>query len=98
MKTVIDILTILLVLLPPAVQIASALAQKSHSAKFQNLMQRANVIVQALEQSGLTNDEKKQEGLKKISNYATEVGIKLTADQADDYIEAAVRFMKLSAK
>lgn len=96
LNQILDICTIIIVLLPPAVQITSQLAQQTHNKKLQNLSDRANIIVNALEQSGLTGPEKKAQGLAKLSNYATEVGIKLTSDQVDDYIEAAVRFMKLA--
>lgn len=96
LSQILDILTVLLVLIPPVVQITAQIAQQTHNKKLQNLTDRASIIVNALEQSNLTGPEKKAEGLKKLSSYATEVGISLTPDQVDDYIEAAVRFMNLS--
>lgn len=98
MKTVIEIITILIVLLPPVVQITSVLAQKSHSAKLKNLSDRATIVVNALEQSELTSQEKRAEGLKALSKYANEVGIAVTDNQVSEYLEAAVRFMKLATQ
>ena len=96
--TIVNVLAILAVLLPPAIQITQAVAQKTHNIRLTNLSDRANIIVQAMEQSGLSNDQKKQEAMTKLAQYSKEAGIPVTSDQLSDYIEAAVKFMKLAIK
>lgn len=90
----IDLGSILLVLLPLILKLFVFVSQKTHSQRVQNLSQRAQIIVNALEQSGMMNEDKKSAALSKLSIYAKEVGIKVTEQQLDDYIESAVRFMK----
>lgn len=79
---------------PVILAVFRLLATQTHNQRMINLAERAKIIVEALEQSGLTNDEKKKEALNKLSYYAKEVGITVTPDQLDDYIESAVRFIK----
>jgi predicted PurR-regulated permease PerM len=97
-QTIINVIAIVVVLLPPAIEVTQVLVQKAHNTKLENLLNRAKIIVNALQQSGLTNAEKKQAALAKLSEYAKEVGINVTTDQIDDYIEAAVKFMNLATK
>lgn len=90
----IDLGSVLIVLIPLILKLFIFVGQKTHSQKIQNLSQRAGIIVNALEQSGMMNEDKKSAALSKLSIYAKEVGIKVTEQQLDDYIESAVRFMK----
>lgn len=95
MKNVIDILTIGIALLPIGIKVFGLIASATHNQRIIMLSERANIIVTALDQSNLTNDEKKKAALEKLSNYSTEVGVKVTVDQLDDYIESAVKFLKV---
>lgn len=97
LKHIIDVLTIVLALAPIGVQVFSLLAQKVHNQRMINLSERATKIVEALEQKDLTNEEKKQKAFEKLAAYSKEVGIPVTGDQLDDYIEFAVRLMKAFA-
>ena len=92
-KNLVDLVTLVLLLAPPIIKLTTALAQKAHNTKLENLMARADIIVQALEQTGLASADKKNAAVEKLNSYAKEVGIKITADQLDDYVEAAVRIM-----
>ena len=94
-RELLDIITILIALAPIGVQIFRLIAQKTHNQRLINLSQRAQIIVEGLEQSNLSNEEKKTKAYKKLSAYANEVGIPVTVDQLDDYIESAVRLVKL---
>lgn len=85
---------ILVAMLPLIVKIMRLLTSKTKNQNITNLMDRANIIVNALEQSGFTGDEKKNIAMAKLANYAKEVGINMTGDQLDDYIESAVKFLK----
>ena len=94
-RELLDIVTIIIALAPIGVQIFRLIAQKTHNQRLINLSQRAQIIVEGLEQSNLSNEEKKTKAYKKLSAYANEVGIPVTVDQLDDYIESAVRLVKV---
>lgn len=92
-----DVLTILgmvIALAPIGFKVFILISQKSHSVKLQNLSKRAEIIVSALEQTDLVGEDKKNAALQKLAIYAKEVGIKVSAQQLDDYIESAVLFIK----
>lgn len=93
-KSIIEIITIVMALIPLIVNVVRLVAQKTHNQRLENLSARAMVIVQAMEQSGLSNEEKKDAALEKLGTYATEVGIPINGDQLEDYIESAVNFLK----
>lgn len=94
-KVIMDWIGIFIVLFPVAVRIAGYVAAKSHNQKLTNLVERSRIIVEGLEQTYMSGDEKKKLAMQKLSNYASEVGIKISEDQIDDYIESAVRFVKI---
>lgn len=96
---IVDFLMILIWLAPLIVAFGKLIAQKTNNQKLTNLIDRANVIVLALEQTQDPAYRKKRVALEKLINYANEVGINLTVDQASDYIEHAVAVMnKLNKK
>lgn len=90
---VVDFLMILIWLTPLIVAAGKLIAQKSHNQKLNNLLDRATIIVNALEQTTDSGRHKKRVAVEKLAAYASEVGINLTLDQADDYIEYAVNTM-----
>ena len=94
-RELLDIVTIIIALAPIGIKIFQLIAQKTHNQRLINLSQRAQIIVEGLEQSNLSNEEKKTKAYKKLSAYANEVGIPVTVDQLDDYIESAVRLVKV---
>lgn len=94
-RELLDIVTIIIALAPIGIKIFQLIAQKTHNQRLINLSQRARIIVEGLEQSNLSNEEKKTKAYKKLSAYANEVGIPVTVDQLDDYIESAVRLVKV---
>ena len=96
---IVDFLMILIWLAPLIVAFGKLIAQKTNNQKLTNLIDRANIIVLALEQTQDPAYSKKRVALEKLMNYANEVGINLTIDQASDYIEHAVAIMnKLNKK
>lgn len=92
--SIIDVTPIIVLLLPIVINLFSLIAQKSHNQKLINLSERSKIIVKAMEQTDMTNPEKKQEALKRLSQYSSQVGIKMEPDQLDDYIESAVNMLK----
>ena len=96
---IVDFLMILIWLAPLIVALGKLIAQKTNNQKLTNLIDRANIIVLALEQTQDPAYSKKRVALEKLIIYAKEVGINLTVDQASDYIEHAVAVMnKLNTK
>lgn len=99
---IMDVLSVLIalapILIPLLVKIIGYIAQLSNNQKLVNLHSRANIIVEAMEQSGLANDQKKRKAMEKLAYYADEVGIAVTVDQLDDYIESAYTLFKLLKK
>lgn len=99
LQTVIEILTIIIALLPIGVQVFSLLTAKTHNQRIKNLSARAEIIVGALEkETDLTNVDKKMKALTKLATYANEVGIKVTRDQLNDYIEASIDVVRALTK
>lgn len=91
--TVISIISVGIALAPVAISASRLIAQKTHSTTLMNLTNRASVIVSALQNSHIDNLDKKELAMNSIANYAKELGVKLTPDQASEYIEDAVRVM-----
>ena len=58
-RELLDIVTIIIALAPIGIKIFQLIAQKTHNQRLINLSQRAQIIVEGLEQSNLTNEEKK---------------------------------------
>lgn len=99
LKTIVEVITIMLPLMPLILASTRYLAKKSRNQNMVNLVDRASIIVEAMETTLLDGYGKKNLALEKLIEYANEVGINLTKQQAEDYIEAAVREMnKASGK
>lgn len=80
---------------PLVVTSAKAIGQFTHNQRLINLSARAEIIVKSLNENHvLQNPQKKEEAMRKLSEYASEVGIKVTADQLSDYIESSIRTLK----
>ena len=92
-KQITDIVTLILLVAPVVVQLFKLIGTKTHNQRLSNLSNRADTIVQALEQTDLASSDKKAKALDKLSSYASETKIKLTPDQASDFIEQSVRVM-----
>lgn len=77
-------------LFPLVVALVRYYGTKTRNQRIVNLAQRANVIVMSLEKVELVNEEKRDLGIRKLCDYAFEVGINLSPGQAQDYINGAV--------
>lgn len=95
MDKIIEILTLLTVLAPILINIFKLLGQLLNSKKLENLSAQATVIVSALEQSNLTNEAKRAQAMRKLSEYAVLNGIDVSMEDIDDYIHSAVKFLKI---
>ena len=63
-RELLDIVTIIIALAPIGIKIFQLIAQKTHNQRLINLSQRAQIIVEGLEQSNLSNEEKKLKRMK----------------------------------
>lgn len=95
-KSIVNFIIVIFPLLPLVVELTRYFGKKTRKQNIVLLANRAEIIVRALNATNiqLTNPEKKLEAVSKISQYANEVGIKLTPEQASDYIESAVILLK----
>lgn len=95
-KSVVNFIIVILPLLPLVVELTRYFGKKTKNQNIVLLANRAEIIVRALNATDLqlSNPEKKLEAVTRISHYANEVGIKLTPEQASDYIESAVILLK----
>ena len=98
MELVGEIISLLVALSPLLIQIFRLISLKIKNEKLTMVVEQATVIVNALEQSNLTNDEKKREAFSKLAIYARKKGINIDKEEIDDYIESAVKFLKLASK
>lgn len=98
MELVGEIISLLVALSPLLIQIFRLISLKIQNEKLTMVVEQATVIVNALEQSNLTNDEKKREAFSKLAIYASKKGINIDQEEIDDYIESAVKFLKLASK
>lgn len=98
LNQIIEVLTVVIALLPIGIKVFQLVTAKTHNQRIKNLSQRSQIIVEALNQSNLTNADKRLTAMQKLSKYAKEVKINVTPDQIEDYIESAVAFVKVVAK
>lgn len=97
--TMISIVTVIISLLPIATAVAHLISAKTRSQRVKVLADRAEVITRSLDQDlNKDNDEKHSAGCVKLIEYASEVGIKITPEQASDYINATVNAIRQASR
>lgn len=92
LASMVDIIVIMLPLLPLILTMVKYLGRKTKQKNIELLADRGLIIVRSLEKNTnqLSNPERKGIALDKILEYANEIGINLTKEQANDFIESAV--------
>lgn len=90
----IEILTLIVFVAPVVLELVKYLGAVTHNKSVTTLAERAMIIVSSLDNMLLPNDEKKREALEKLLGFAKETKVNLTAEQAEDYIEHAVRVLR----
>ena len=93
-KNAMDVIIFLIGISPLIFGVSKLIAQKTHNQKMYNFIDRMQVIVNSLQQKDLANEFKKTTALNKGLEYAKEIGFTITPDQAEDYLESAVVYMK----
>lgn len=90
----ITLVTLVIVFAPVALNLIKYLGAATHNKAVMTLADRALIIVTALDNMLIENTSKKKEALDKLLSYASETGVKLTSEQASDYIEHAVQELR----
>lgn len=95
-RQLVDITIIISPLLPLLVALTRYVGKKTKNQNIINLATRSDIIVRSLDRFPLEleNIEKRNMAVTKLSEYANEVGIKLTPEQAGDYIESTVELLR----
>lgn len=91
---IINIVTLIVFVAPIVLELVKYLGAATHNKSVTTLAERAMIIVSALDNMLMPNTEKKREALDKLLSFAKETNVNLTADQAEDYIEHAVRVLR----
>ena len=91
---IINIVTLIVFVAPIVLELVKYLGAATHNKSVTTLAERAMIIVSALDNMLMPNTEKKREALEKLLSFAKETNVNLTAAQAEDYIEHAVRVLR----
>lgn len=90
----IEIVTLIVFVAPIVLELVKYLGAATHNKSVTTLADRAMIIVSSLDSMLMPNTDKKREALNKLLSFAKETKVNLTADQAEDYIEHAVRVLR----
>ena len=90
----IEIVTLIVFVAPIVLELVKYLGAATHNKSVTTLADRAMIIVSSLDSMLMPNVDKKREALNKLLSFAKETKVNLTADQAEDYIEHAVRVLR----
>lgn len=93
-EKIIEILTLIVFVAPVVLELVKYLGTATHNKSVTLIAERAMIIVSSLDTMLMPNAEKKREALDKLLSFAKETKINLTASQAEDYIEHAVRILR----
>lgn len=93
-EKIIEILTLIVFVAPVVLELVKYLGAATHNKSVTLLAERAMIIVSSLDTMLMPNAEKKREALDKLLSFAKETKVNLTASQAEDYIEHAVRVLR----
>nr|DAW82484.1 MAG TPA: holin [Caudoviricetes sp.] len=91
---IINIVTLIVFVAPIVLELVKYLGAATHNKSVTTLAERAMIIVSALDNMLMPNTDKKREALDKLLSFAKETNVNLTAAQAEDYIEHAVRVLR----
>lgn len=90
MKNNWELLFLVLTVVPTIIRIFAYVGLRSTNRKITILSERAMIIAKAMEQSNLEPSGKKSEAINRLLEFAKEVSINLSRQQAEDYIESSV--------
>ena len=97
LNNIVIAVTIIVTLGPLIIAGIKYIGTKTNSQKIITIAERAAIIVSAIDNLDIENHDKQAMAIRKLVNFANELSITLTVEQATDYVDDAVRVMHQTA-
>lgn len=97
LNNIITAVTILVTFGPLVIAGIKYIGVKTNSRQIITIADRAAIIVSAIDNLEIENRDKQALAIRKLVDFANEVSIPLTNEQATDYVDDAVRVMHQTA-
>ena len=97
LSNIVTVVTIIVTFGPLVIAGVKYIGTKTNSQEIITIAERAAIIVSAIDNLDIENHDKQAMAIRKLVNFANELSISLTVEQATDYVDDAVRVMHQSA-
>ena len=97
LNNIVTAVTIIVTLGPLIIAGIKYIGTKTNSQEIITIADRAAIIVSAIDNLDIENHDKQAMAIRKLVNFANELSITLTVEQATDYFDDAVRVMHQTA-
>ena len=97
LSNIIAVVTIIVTFGPLVITGVKYIGTKTNSQEIITIAERAAIIVSAIDNLDIENHDKQAMAIRKLVNFAKELSITLTVEQATDYVDDAVRVMHQTA-
>ena len=97
LNSIITLVTIIVTFGPLVISGVKYIGIKTNSRQVITIAERAAIIVSAIDNLDIENHDKQAMAIRKLVNFANELSITLTVEQATDYVDDAVRVMHQTA-
>ena len=97
LNNIVTAVTIIVTLGPLIIAGIKYIGTKTNSQEIITIADRAAIIVSAIDNLDIENHDKQAMAIRKLVNFANELSIRLTIEQATDYVDDAVRVMHQTA-
>ena len=97
LNNIVTAVTIIVTLGPLIIAGIKYIGTKTNSQEIITIADRAAIIVSAIDNLDIENHDKQAMAIRKLVNFANELSITLTIEQATDYVDDAVRVMHQTA-
>ena len=97
LNSIITLVTIIVTFGPLVISGVKYIGIKTNSRQIITIAERAAIIVSAIDNLDIENHDKQAMAIRKLVNFANELSITLTVEQATDYVDDAVRVMHQTA-
>ena len=93
LNSIITLVTIIVTFVPLVISGVKYIGIKTNNRQVITIADRAAIIVSAIDNLDVESQNKQSIAIRKLVDFANEISIPLTVDQATDYVEDAVRVM-----
>ena len=97
LNNIVTAVTIIVTLGPLIIAGIKYIGTKTNSQEIITIADRAAIIVSAIDNLDIENHDKQAMAIRKLVNFANELSITLTVEQATDCVDDAVRVMHQTA-